>query len=95
MFLIDTEQGRIVADEELKSTIATQQPYRLWLNENLVEFDKLADPPHIHEPDHDTVLQRELAFGYTFEDCRKLVLPMARDGGEPVGRTSLRQSSNV
>src|SRR5687767_11416686 len=85
MFLIDTEQGRIVADEELKNTIATEQPYRLWLNENLVEFDKLADPPHMHEPDHETVLQRELAFGYTFEDCRKLVLPMARDGGEPVG----------
>jgi glutamate synthase (ferredoxin) len=85
MFLIDTEQGRIVADEELKNTIATAQPYRVWLNENLVEFDQLADPPHMHEPDHDTVLQRELAFGYTFEDCRKLVLPMARDGGEPVG----------
>jgi glutamate synthase (ferredoxin) len=85
MFLIDTEQGRIVADEELKNTIATEQPYRLWLNENLVEFDKLADPPHVREPDHDTVMQRELAFGYTFEDCRKLVLPMARDGAEPVG----------
>jgi glutamate synthase domain-containing protein 2/glutamate synthase domain-containing protein 1/glutamate synthase domain-containing protein 3 len=85
MFLIDTEQGRIVADEELKNTIATQQPYRLWLNENLVEFDKLADPPHIHEPDHETVMQRELAFGYSFEDCRKLILPMARDGVEPVG----------
>ena len=85
MFLIDTEQGRIVADEELKNTIATEQPYRVWLNENLVEFDKLADPPHIHEPNHETVLQRELAFGYTFEDCRKLVLPMALSGAEPVG----------
>src|SRR5436190_11845693 len=85
MFLIDTEQGRIVADEELKNTIASEQPYRVWLNENLVEFDKLADPPHVHDVDHETVLQRELAFGYTFEDCRKLVLAMARDGGEPVG----------
>jgi glutamate synthase (NADPH/NADH) large chain/glutamate synthase (ferredoxin) len=56
----------------------------VWLNENLVEFDKLADPPHVHDVDHETVLQRELAFGYTFEDCRKLILPMARDGVEPV-----------
>jgi glutamate synthase (ferredoxin) len=85
MFLIDTELGRIVADEELKQKIATEQPYRVWLNENLVEFDKLADPPHVHEPDHETVLQRELAFGCTFEDLRRLIFPMARDGVEPVG----------
>ncbi len=41
MFLIDTEQGRIISDEELKKTIATQKPYRAWLNENLIEFDTL------------------------------------------------------
>jgi glutamate synthase (ferredoxin) len=85
MFLIDTEQGRIIADEELKKGIATQQPYRLWLNENLIDFETLPEPPHVHEPDHETVLQRELAFGYTFEDLRRLILPMARDGGEPIG----------
>ncbi len=85
MFLIDTEQGRIISDEELKQTIATQQPYRLWLNENLIDFDTLPVPPHQHGPDHETVLQRELAFGYTFEDCRRLILPMAKDGGEPIG----------
>jgi glutamate synthase (ferredoxin) len=85
MFLIDTEQGRIIADEELKKTISTQQPYRVWLNENLIDFATLPVPPHTHEPDHKTVLQRELAFGYTFEECRRLILPMARDGIEPVG----------
>ncbi len=85
MFLIDTEQGRIIADEELKKTISTQQPYRIWLNENLIDFATLPEPPHVHEPQHETVLQRELAFGYTFEDLRRLILPMARDGGEPVG----------
>jgi glutamate synthase domain-containing protein 2/glutamate synthase domain-containing protein 1/glutamate synthase domain-containing protein 3 len=85
MFLIDTEQGRIIADEELKHTIATEKPYRAWLNENLIDFDTLPEPPHVHEPDHETVLQRELAFGYTFEDLRRIILPMARDGVEPVG----------
>jgi glutamate synthase (ferredoxin) len=85
MFLIDTEQGRIISDEELKKTIATQQPYRAWLNDNLIDFDTLPEPPHKHEADHETVLQRELAFGYTFEDCRRIILPMARDGGEPIG----------
>jgi len=85
MFLIDTEEGRIISDEELKKTIATQKPYRAWLNENLIDFESLPEPPHKHEGDHETVLQRELAFGYTFEDLRRLILPMARDGGEPVG----------
>jgi len=85
MFLIDTEQGRIVADEELKHNIASEQPYRVWLNENLIDFDTLPEPPHVYEPDHETVVQRELAFGYTFEDLRRLLLPMARDGVEPVG----------
>jgi len=59
IFLIDTEQGRIIADEELKTTISTQQPYRAWLTENLIDFDTLPEPPHKHEPDHDTVLPPE------------------------------------
>src|SRR5207247_7269631 len=85
MFLIDTEQGRIVADEELKQKIATERPYRVWLKEHLVALEDLPEAPHVHEPDHQTVTLREQAFGYTFEDLRIIMLPMARDGVQPLG----------
>jgi len=85
MFLIDTEQGRIVADEELKNTFATEHPYQVWLDQNHVLLDNLPDPPHVREPDHDTVLQRQQAFGYTFEDLRFIIGPMANDGVQPLG----------
>ncbi len=85
MFLVDTEQKRIVTDEELKNNIATEKPYRRWLNENLVSLEKLPEVPHGHESDHETVLQRQQVFGYTFEDLRILMAPMGQDGVEPVG----------
>jgi len=84
MLLIDTEQGRIVADEELKQKIVTEQPYRLWLNENHVGLEDLPDSP-VKKPDHKTVVQRQQAFGYTFEDVRIVMLPMARDSVQPLG----------
>ncbi|MBI3312629.1 MAG: glutamate synthase large subunit [Candidatus Omnitrophica bacterium] len=85
MFLIDTEEGRIVADDEIKKKISTAQPYRVWLKENLIKLDELPEAQHIQEPDHKTVLTRQQAFGYTFEDLRILMAPMAKDGVEPVG----------
>jgi glutamate synthase (ferredoxin) len=85
MFLVDTEEGRIVADEELKYKIATEQPYRLWLNEHLLDLDDVEEFPHTTELSHHTVLQRQQAFGYTFEDLRIVMAPMARDGNEAVG----------
>jgi glutamate synthase (ferredoxin) len=85
MFLIDTEEGRIVADEELKQKIATEQPYRQWLDEYMVELADLPEAPYQPEVTHETVLQRQQAFGYTFEDLRILMAPMARDGVEAVG----------
>src|SRR5262249_43375910 len=81
-FLVDTEEGRIVADEELKEKIAREQPYRAWLDNNLIKLADVPDPGMLPQTDHDTVVQRQLAFGYTFEDLRILMLPMARDGTE-------------
>ena len=85
MFLVDTEQGRIISDEEIKHQIATAQPYRQWLDQNLIRLADVPDPGILPKADHETVLQRQLAFGYTFEDLRLLMLPMARDGAEAVG----------
>ena len=85
MFLVDTEEGRIVADDELKHKISSERPYRAWLDENLIRLADVPDPGFVTQPDHQTVTQRQLAFGYTFEDLRILMLPMARDGNEAVG----------
>ncbi|MBI5382419.1 MAG: glutamate synthase large subunit [Opitutae bacterium] len=85
MFLIDTEQGRIVADEEIKGKIASERPYQLWLKEHLVHLHDLPAVSTLPAPDADTLLQRQIAFGYTFEDQRILLTPMARDGVEALG----------
>jgi len=85
MFYIDTEQGRIVADDEIKNEMARAHPYRQWLNEHMLELGNLPDAGKLPEPDHKSVLQRQLAFGYTFEDLRMLMVPMARDGVEAIG----------
>ena len=85
MLLIDTCEGRIIEDDELKHKIATEQPYRDWLNENMISLEELPEAPHVIEPDHKTVLLREKAFGYTFEDIRMVLAPMAKDGVDPIG----------
>src|SRR6185503_9697300 len=68
MFLVDTELGRIVADEELKNQFARVLPYQKWLDENHVLLENLAEPSQGTEPEHRKVLRRQQAFGYTFED---------------------------
>jgi glutamate synthase (ferredoxin) len=85
MFLVDTEQGRIIDDTEIKAKIASERPYRQWLGEYLVHLDDLPEAPFVPPPDHATLLQRQIAFGYTHEDERIILTPMARDGVEAVG----------
>src|SRR5437773_7129711 len=86
MFLVDTEQGRIVGDEELKESMAARKPYRAWLDQNLKRLAELPAPekvPPAHDPE--TILGRQPAFGYTIEDLRLLMTPMALNGQEAVG----------
>jgi glutamate synthase (NADPH/NADH) large chain len=84
IFLVDTAQGRIIDDAELKHAFATQHPYGEWLKTYLRPLESLPEA-HVPEPDHETVLQRQQAFGYTHEDLRILLGPMAAAGEEPVG----------
>ncbi|TAN24138.1 MAG: glutamate synthase large subunit, partial [Actinomycetota bacterium] len=84
MFLVDTSQGRIVADEEIKAELASQHPYRKWIEENLVSIDDLP-PRHMLVPQHSSIVQRQRAFGYTLEDLRIIIMPMAKAGVEPIG----------
>ena len=75
MFLIDTAQGRIVDDEEIKATLAAEHPYGEWLEQGLVELDDL---PREHVVfSHDSVLRRQQLFGYTHEELKVIVAPMA------------------
>jgi glutamate synthase (ferredoxin) len=85
MFLIDLDENRIVGDDELKSKIAAEKPYGQWLRDNIVRLEDLPEAQAVHEPDHDTVLKRQQTFGYTNEDVRILLTPMANDGNEAVG----------
>ena len=85
MFYIDTAEGRIVADEEIKESIAREQPYRQWLNQHLLDLAQLPEPSKAESDDRMPLLQGQQAFGYTFEDLRMLMVPMARDGVEAVG----------
>ena len=84
MFLVDTAQGRIVSDEEIKSELAAEHPYREWLDSQQFHLDELPQGPYIRMPHHRVVL-RQQAFGYTYEELNLLVAPMARTGAEPIG----------
>ncbi|UBF24845.1 glutamate synthase large subunit [Kovacikia minuta CCNUW1] len=101
MFLVNMEEGRIVADEEIKTQIATEHPYRKWLDQHLVgledlrkaegrrqkaegEEDTSTPHPTPYTP-HPSLTQQQTAFGYSFEDLRLLLTPMARDGVEAIG----------
>jgi hypothetical protein len=85
MFLVDTVEGRIIADKEIKKRLAARQPYGEWLKENQITLDQLPEPVRVHASDHATILSRQRAFGYTDEDLKMIMEPMAAKGEEPVG----------
>ncbi len=85
IFMVDTKQGRIIDDAELKKEFASQNPYGEWLKKNLIPIEKLPTPKQIHGVDPETLLQRQQAFGYTHEDLKILMAPMATKGMEPTG----------
>ncbi|MEB3367083.1 glutamate synthase large subunit [Saccharopolyspora mangrovi] len=84
MFLIDTERGQIVDDEEFKSELASEHAYGEWLHAGLLNLDELADREHVVST-HESVVRRQLSFGYTEEELALLLAPMATSGGEPLG----------
>ncbi len=84
MFLVDTAMGRIVGDDELKTRLAAAHPYRQWLHDQLVELDGLPFRAHELRP-HSSVIHRQRVFGYTTEELKVLIEPMARTGAEPIG----------
>ncbi|MGK5557112.1 glutamate synthase large subunit [Actinomadura kijaniata] len=84
IFLVDTEAGRIIEDDEVKAQLAAEHPYGQWLHEGLVRFEEL--PQREREvPTHETLVKRQQTFGYTLEEQRVILSPMARTGAEPIG----------
>jgi glutamate synthase domain-containing protein 2/glutamate synthase domain-containing protein 1/glutamate synthase domain-containing protein 3 len=84
MFLIDTAAGRIVPDDELKAELAGAHAYGEWLHAGLLDLSSLPDRVRA-QPNHESVIRRQIAFGYTEEDLRILLTPMAASGAEPLG----------
>jgi glutamate synthase domain-containing protein 2/glutamate synthase domain-containing protein 1/glutamate synthase domain-containing protein 3 len=85
MLLVDLEQGRLVPDKEIKQLLASRRPYGEWLAKNQITLDSLPEPVRVQGADHESVLVRQRCFGYTDEDLRMLVAPMAANGEEAIG----------
>jgi glutamate synthase (NADPH/NADH) large chain len=84
MFLVDTAQGRIVDDAEIKAELADEHPYEDWLHAGIVELDELPEREHVVYS-HESVLRRQQVFGYTHEELKIILAPMALKGAEPIG----------
>ena len=84
MFLVDTAEGRIVSDDEIKERLAKQEPYEEWLHAGLLDVATLPERVRV-QPNHESVVRRQISFGYTEEELRVLLTPMAASGQEPIG----------
>ncbi|RPK67750.1 Glutamate synthase [NADPH] large chain [Streptomyces sp. ADI96-15] len=84
MFLVDTAEHRIIEDDEIKGTLATEQPYEQWLDTGTIELHDLPEREHIVHT-HASVTRRQQTFGYTEEELRVILAPMAKAGAEPIG----------
>ena len=84
MFLVDLQEGRIIEDDEIKDSLAAAHPYSDWLHAGLVRLSDLPSREHIVYP-HSSVVRRQRAFGYTEEELRLIITPMAKNGAEPLG----------
>src|SRR5499427_3754474 len=85
IFLVDTSKGRIVSDDEIKRELSSALPYGRWLADHLIDIEDLPEAPYLPPPSHETVTRRQVIFGYTQEDLRLLLAPMATNGEEAIG----------
>ena len=84
MFLVDTAEGRIIEDHEIKAELAAEEPYAEWLDSGLIHLEELPEREHVVHT-HESVARRQQTFGYTQEELRVIMEPMARNGAEPIG----------
>ncbi len=92
MFLIDTQQGRIIHDQEIKTRLAKAQDYGEWIKNNMIRLSQLPDPAFVRPPDHASIRERQRCFSYTTEDIHIHMRPMALTGQEPTGSMGIDSS---
>lgn len=85
MLLIDTEEQRIISDEEIKQRVATDLPYNEWVKEHVIHLSEITQADESDIPKVEDLFQKQQAFGYTQEDLVRMIVPMAKDGKDPVG----------
>ncbi len=85
MFLVDTQQGRIIRDDEIKKSLSSKRPYREWLNKNLLSIDDLPEVAPVNGHLDEPIVKLQRTFGYTLEDLKILMAPMALNGAEAIG----------
>jgi glutamate synthase domain-containing protein 2/glutamate synthase domain-containing protein 1/glutamate synthase domain-containing protein 3 len=85
MFLVDTAQGRIIRDDEIKTGLASKHPYRQWVSDNQIKLGDLPDPASVNGHLDEPLVKLQRAFGYTLEELRIIIGPMGTDGYEPIG----------
>lgn len=85
MLVIDTIEGRIIDNDEIKNKIASEYPYQKWLDENLIKLKNIELNANLPKPEPETLMRRQLAFGYTLEELNKFLKPMAVKGLDPIG----------
>ncbi len=85
MFLVDFEQGRIIADDELKTSVATKRPYKAWIQNQVIHLNDLPEKKSPSYYDSDELLKRMQAFGYTTETLQFMLMPMLREKRDPIG----------
>jgi len=85
MFLADLENGKIINDSEIKAEISSAHPYKEWIDEQKIDLDDLPLNHEVKQPNHKTILQRQKCYGYTQEDLKTILTPMANDAYEATG----------
>ena len=85
MLLIDTAEQRIISDDEIKQRIATELPYDEWIKEHVIHLSEITQADESDVPAVDDLFKQQQAFGYTQEDLVRMIVPMAKDGKDPVG----------
>ncbi len=84
MFLVDMKEGRIVPDDEVKERVYSAKPYKKWLDENRIFLNDLPEPNAVPDVEDERILERQIAFGYTYEDLRVILGPTATTGVQPI-----------
>ncbi|KXB86799.1 glutamate synthase large subunit [Veillonella parvula] len=85
MLLIDTDEQRIISDEEIKHRVATELPYDEWVKEHVIHLSEITQADESSIPKVEDLFKNQQAFGYTQEDLVRMIVPMAKDGKDPVG----------